>query len=209
MKILFRKGFTVNPTFLSTALKNYGADAKSLDLTTPAAVQEINSFVNTATNGKIKNIATQDSIKDAIALLINSIYFKADWDDKFDGMSVSEQDFTLHTGEKKKIKFMKEFMNDRSFSSDDVFDVLHVAYSDQRYQFSVFLPKLRNSLKEALKKLNEKRFNDLLKTKKRTFMNVGRKGPLNNLKKFLDSTSEIHNREGSELKVPFADLGNH
>ncbi|CAL2044058.1 unnamed protein product [Caenorhabditis brenneri] len=139
-RVYLNKGFTANPSFLAVAFKNYGADAKTLDFESLTAVREINTFVKEATKAKITDIASKDSIKNAVALL--------------------------------KVKFMKESMWDRGYSSDDVFQVLHLGYADQRFQFSVFLPKERNTLTKALEKLDVRRFKTLLSNVRRTFMNT-------------------------------------
>ncbi|EFO99891.1 CRE-SRP-3 protein [Caenorhabditis remanei] len=171
-RVYLKKGFTANPSFLSVALKNYGADAKTLDFTTLTAVREINTFVKEATKGKITEVATKDTVKDALALLINAIYFKGDWQDKFDGFSVGDYDFTTYSGAVKSMKFMREFSSDRHYSSDDIFQVLHLKYADERFRFSVFLPKEKNTLKQALGKLDAKRFQYLIQNYKKTFMNT-------------------------------------
>ncbi|EGT58865.1 CBN-SRP-3 protein [Caenorhabditis brenneri] len=171
-RVYLNKGFTANPSFLAVALKNYGADAKTLDFESLTAVREINTFVKEATKAKITDIASKDSIKNAVALLVNAIYFKGDWEDKFDGFSIADADFTTYSGHVKKVKFMKEFMWDRGYSSDDIFQVLHLGYADQQFQFSVFLPKERNTLTKALEKLDARRFKTLLSNVRRTFMNT-------------------------------------
>ncbi|CAO4378382.1 unnamed protein product [Caenorhabditis nigoni] len=171
-RVYLKRGFTANPTFLSVALKNYGADAKTLDFTSLTAVREINTFVKEVTKGKITEIATKDTLQDAVALLINAIYFKGDWEEIFDGFSTSDHDFTTYSGAIKSMKFMRDLMSDRDYSSDEVFQVLHLNYTDRRFKFSVFLPKEKNTLKQALAKLDAKRFQSLLKNNKNTFMNT-------------------------------------
>uniref|UniRef100_A0A1I7V288 SERPIN domain-containing protein n=1 Tax=Caenorhabditis tropicalis TaxID=1561998 RepID=A0A1I7V288_9PELO len=171
-RVYLKKGFTANPSFLSVALKNYGADAKTIDFGTLTAVREINTFVKEVTKAKINEIVDKDNLKNAVSLLINAIYFKGDWQETFDGYSIADKDFTTYSGHVKKVSFMKEMMSDRGYSSDEIFQVLHLPYADPNFQFSVFLPKEKNTLKQALAKLDSKRIQNLLKGVKTTFMNI-------------------------------------
>ncbi|CAI2352798.1 unnamed protein product [Caenorhabditis sp. 36 PRJEB53466] len=171
-KVYLQKGVTPSPSYLATVLKNYKASAESLDLTTPAAVQTINKFVKDATEGKIGDLVTQDSIKDAVALLVNALYFKGDWENEFEGMSTHDKEFTQKAGVVKKIPFMSDWMSDRGYASDDLFQVLVLNYKDPAYRFAIFLPKIKNSLGDAVKKLDAARLQKLLVASKSTFMNT-------------------------------------
>src|SRR5436190_20760194 len=81
--IWYRNGFPFNQTFLDAGATWFDAKVGALDFAQPAAVTTINDWVSTATNGKIPKIIDQIA-SDQVMFLINAIYFKGSWRDKFD-----------------------------------------------------------------------------------------------------------------------------
>lgn len=47
-------------------------------------LQEVNAWVSDATNGKITDIVDEATVKEAIMLLINALYFNATWESVFE-----------------------------------------------------------------------------------------------------------------------------
>ena len=46
--------------------------------------QEINDWVEAQTNSRIMDLVTKKDLEDARFVIINAIYFKGDWPEKFD-----------------------------------------------------------------------------------------------------------------------------
>uniref|UniRef100_A0A8R1DZH4 SERPIN domain-containing protein n=1 Tax=Caenorhabditis japonica TaxID=281687 RepID=A0A8R1DZH4_CAEJA len=171
-KVFVGKDFKVKPDYLTTVKKNFNTGAENVNFASPEAVKSINNFVKSATENKIDNLVTQDSLKDAVALLINAIYFKGDWDEEFEGMSTRPENFNQVSGKVQKIPFMHDYRTDRVYGSDDLFHVAILDYKDPKYRFAIFVPKVKNGLAGALKKFDSARFQKLLSTAKRTYMNT-------------------------------------
>jgi serpin B len=71
----------------------------------------INQWVVEQTNNKIKKIITPESLGPLTKLvLVNAIYFKGDWDVKFDKSKTSKGDF--HVSPTKTVKTDMMFCND-------------------------------------------------------------------------------------------------
>uniref|UniRef100_A0A8R1EVX2 SERPIN domain-containing protein n=2 Tax=Caenorhabditis japonica TaxID=281687 RepID=A0A8R1EVX2_CAEJA len=70
----------------------------------------------------------------------------------------------------KEIPFMHSYACYRTYASDDLFEVAILDYKDPEYRFAIFLPKEKNGLTKALKKLNAARFQKLLSSAKRAYM---------------------------------------
>jgi len=80
--IWIRKGFPVLNSFTDVNKKYFDASVTNLDFN-EAALNTINSWVNSKTNGKIPTIL--DAISpDEIMFLINAIYFNGKWQIQFD-----------------------------------------------------------------------------------------------------------------------------
>ena len=65
----------------------------------------INEWVDTNTHGMIPAIVT-DNVKDSNIVLVNTLYLKDSWSDKFNEEATVEKDFTTIDGEKIKKDFM-------------------------------------------------------------------------------------------------------
>lgn len=171
-RVYLRHNAEIKSEYLSRVAENYDAGAESLDFQNSNSAEKINEFIRESTHGKLDNLVSSDSISDAVALLVNAVYFKGKWDEEFTLDFTSNEEFTTKSEGVKKIPFLKEMMTDRGYSSDDIFQVLTLNYMDSCYKFAVFLPKEVNGLDSALEKLDSERFQKLLQQSKRTYMNT-------------------------------------
>jgi len=73
----------------------------------PAAVGVINSWVSENTNQKIKDILSAGDVNALTRLiLVNAIYFKGDWERKFDATVTAQEDFQVSATETVKVPLM-------------------------------------------------------------------------------------------------------
>jgi serpin B len=96
--IWYRTGITVGQPFLDDARTWFDADVRSLDFTSPTAARTINDWVSAQTRGKIPEIVDDPIPGDVIMYLINAIYFKGSWTQRFDRALTREGTFTLRGG---------------------------------------------------------------------------------------------------------------
>lgn len=85
--------------FVSDSMKSYSARAAALDFADPAAPGQINAWVNHCTHGKIPTVV-QSLDQSGAAVLLDAVYFKGMWDNKFDKEGTKEKPFKLASGEK-------------------------------------------------------------------------------------------------------------
>jgi len=88
--------YQFRPEFIELNRQYYGAILFPLDfkMEPEKSRLEINKWVKDKTEGKIKDLLSSGVIKDFTRLvLINTIYFKADWSRKFDPKKTQELDF--------------------------------------------------------------------------------------------------------------------
>ena len=92
--IWYSNAFPFHQTFIDANKSAFDAQIAALDFASPASVKTINDWVSTSTAGKIPTII--DKIDAAqVMFLINAIYFKANWRDKF---NVAETKDSLFAG---------------------------------------------------------------------------------------------------------------
>lgn len=99
---LFSKaGFDFAPAFLKTNRDYFGAQARPLDFSDPAAAATVNTWVKEATAGKIDQLL-QPSDLNALTLmvLLNAIYFKGTWTTAFDAKLTATKPFAAPSGER-------------------------------------------------------------------------------------------------------------
>ncbi|XP_040840691.1 serpin B3-like isoform X3 [Ochotona curzoniae] len=97
-KFYGEKTFPFSQKYVDAITKYYLANAESVDFVNDAEENEkkINCWVESQTNGKIKNLLPDGTLDSStILVLVNAIYFKAEWDQKFYTNKTKEAEFWL------------------------------------------------------------------------------------------------------------------
>lgn len=159
--IWYRNNFTVIPSFVSTNQNYYQAEVTSLDFASPSAVNTINNWVNTKTNSAIPTIIESIS-PDNVMFLINALYFKGSWRNKFDGTKTSDQSFYKEDLSVVKCKMMSQESTYR-YLSNDLVSAIEMPYGQGNFVMTVLLPqtgKTTSDLTAAFNAANWKKWND-------------------------------------------------
>lgn len=131
-------GFPVRPEFSRAVHESFDAEARALDFGNAATPGVINAWVNTATNGKIPTIV--DQIDPAtVMFLINAIYFKGSWRDKFDVAQTTPMPFTSAGGSTTRPPTMRQ-QGTFGWLRRNGFQVLDLPYSRGAFSMTVILP---------------------------------------------------------------------
>ncbi|WKY13027.1 hypothetical protein Q1695_004109 [Nippostrongylus brasiliensis] len=163
--------YSVEKEYEQGILEKYAAKVQALDFgKAKEAAKIVDDFISKATEGKIKDMVTEDTVKDAFSLIVNAIYFKADWEHKFYKSSTSNKTFHSSEGNGREIEFMNEYDETRLYTEDDDVQVLSLRYEDTSYAFNIFLPKTRFGLADYRKKLDGAKVQQLLANLKHTYI---------------------------------------
>lgn len=102
-------------------------------------VNNVNRYVSDNTNGLITNALDNNMIRnDTIMILVNTIYFKANWLNKFDKKNTSKMMFR---GEKEmEIDMMYQNNKFKYFETNDI-QMIEMLYNDNNYTMGVILSK--------------------------------------------------------------------
>lgn len=141
--------------------KYFGADASLF-----STVSSINNWVKKKTNGKIRDLLPKnlDSDKDFIATLVNAIYFNADWENPFSANKTKKDDFCNIDNTHKTVDFMNKTSYFNYYGNEN-FQLLEMKYKNSDLSMYIVLPK--NNYK-----VTHEDFENALKNKKRTYVNV-------------------------------------
>ncbi len=137
--IWHRLGFEVEPEFIDVNKMNFNSEIRPLNFALPEAVDTINSWVDSHTNGKIKTILDEPIPPEAMMYLINAIYFKGIWSDKFDPELTSDDWFYLPDSSRVKCKLMSK-SGEFSYFENDKFQAVDLPYGNGAFTMTVILP---------------------------------------------------------------------
>ena len=127
----------VNSGFLSRDKTYFGASVSTLNLASCGASELINRWVKGNTNGRIDpKFRNFDS--DTVMLLINTIYFKSDWQQKFNANNTCDDSFHSPSGDKT-VKFMHGTRS--HYIEDGTLQGILLPYDDGKTSMLILLPK--------------------------------------------------------------------
>jgi serpin B len=134
---------SVNPVFTNTLSNYFRSEVYSRPFDT-STVSEVNSWVNKETNGKISQLLDKIDSQDMM-FLINAIYFKGGWVDKFDPTLTQSASFTTTDGTSVQVDMMSRG-GSYAYYGDDNVQVARLPYGRDKIAMYVFLPAEGSSL---------------------------------------------------------------
>ena len=150
--IWYRNTFSVIPAFISTNQNYYKAEVSSLDFSSPSAVKAINDWVSAKTNNAIPTII--DRIQsDNVMYLINALYFKGSWRNKFDASKTTDQNFFKEDQTVVQCKMMTQ---DITFpcSGNETFSAVELPYGQGNFVMTILLPRDGKTTADVLATFN-------------------------------------------------------
>jgi serpin B len=136
------KDYTFLDDFLKLTSTAYGANFYPLEFksATEAARSFINQWVEQKTEDKIKDLLAPGSVnKDTRLVLTNAIYFKGDWQMKFNKARTADDDFHLSPGQNVKAPLM-HLTSELRYFNGKTFQALEIPYKNYELSMIVFLP---------------------------------------------------------------------
>ncbi|XP_024840227.1 serpin B4 [Bos taurus] len=132
--------------------KFYLASVESADFKNAAEESRkmINSWVESQTNERIKDLFPKDSLDSSTVLvLVNAVYFKGQWNQKFKEENTVEEKFWLNKDESKPVQMMKQTNSFNFMSLEDVqAKILEIPYKGSELSMMVLLPDEVDGLQE-------------------------------------------------------------
>ncbi|KFV09894.1 Heterochromatin-associated protein MENT [Tauraco erythrolophus] len=108
-RVYVEKTFPLSPRYIQLSKNYYKAEPHKMNFKTAPeqSRKEINAWTETQTEGKIKNLLNSQDVTPATKLvLVNAIYFKAEWEAKFRAEDTEVQPFRLSKNKTKPVKMM-------------------------------------------------------------------------------------------------------
>ena len=152
---------TLQEQFINDARKFYQAEVNNLNFADSQAKDTINNWVANNTANKITEIVDSVSVKDAL-YLINAIYFKGSWTNKFDADATTEQPFYTKPNVSQSQQMMNQSGKYRYYESDR-FAAIRLPYGDtEELAMYIFLPAETSNLTQFNQQLNSENWQEWL-----------------------------------------------
>lgn len=180
---------------------SFGVTAEKLDFRDQhLTIETVNGFVSEATHGMLRKLLSQDFYEPEMsALLVNAVYFKGMWSDRFSSNSTQKHIFHGIRGDREESFMMKSKMKTCRYSTDEGVEVLALPYKDKEYEFVIFLPFESVSFPEFREQLTGNKMTELLATAREVPSGINVTIPKFKMEKSLDMKEML-------VKLGIADL---
>ncbi len=148
--------FTFYPDFLQVNKEFFNAEITELNLHDPNTPAQINQWVDSNTDGKIRKIIDKIDKKTGL-LLLNAIYFKGEWETEFEPSMTQNDIFYLETGKEKSVPMMRQ-TDDYAYYEGENFQVVSLPYGSGYMSMYILLPSRESDLNTLLDDLNVERW---------------------------------------------------
>lgn len=130
------------PAFLELVEANYGVSLSALDYVADpeGARQQINTWAEAQTQGKIKDLIPPNIITELTRLVLtNAIYFKGNWASQFDPARTQDAPFTVQPGQQVVVPMMAQKL-ECGYGEAEGVQVLELPYVGDTLSLVVLLP---------------------------------------------------------------------
>ncbi|MEE6465202.1 hypothetical protein FKM82_006486 [Ascaphus truei] len=138
------KSLNVVKEYMQLIQKYYHAEVQAVDFVAAAddARKKINSWVEGQTEGKIKDLLPPGSVDSVTRLvLVNAIYFKGSWENKFPEENTEEKPFRMSKTKSKPVQMMHQENTCNMFYIEDLeTKVLELPYINKELSMIILLP---------------------------------------------------------------------
>ena len=153
--IYMNKGYELKPLFVSKANDCYHAEPETRNFADGKTLDVINQWASDHTEKMIEKVLDYDEFDpSAISYLLNAIYFKGAWTEKFDKENTRDEAFKMETGEEKQLPIMHQ-EQEFYYAEDDDCQVLRLPYGNKAYSMTILLPKEGKTVRDLVKTLNK------------------------------------------------------
>lgn len=148
--------FVVKKPFTDILTAYYSAESKSFDISDAQVPKQINTWIESKTNGLIKNMV--DKLDEStVMLLINAIYFKGKWNSQFDKANTVQKSFNKPGGAIVDVPMMKQKSEYKVFTGEG-FVLAEFPYGQGNFVMDVILPDENIGLNSMIQSITDKSF---------------------------------------------------
>jgi len=165
-RLFGEKTYSFEKAYLDSTEKAFGAALEPVDFKTNAekARTTINGWVEQKTEKRIVDLVPGGALDPMTRLvLVNAVYFLADWQKPFDKSATREVDFLVQSTDKKKVPTMHQ-QGSFNFVEKDGVKLLELPYKGGEMSMLVALPNANDGLAALETRLTPERLSDWTKS---------------------------------------------
>jgi len=169
-----QEGLKLNQQFLNINKQYFSSSLHLTDFVKEPEKSRlnINQWVEKNTNNKITNLIQPSSIDNTTRLvLVNALYFKGSWKDKFNKEKNTKDNFQIDKKDNVKTVFMNRYINSWYYS-DKYSQIIDITYSNENISLMIILPKSYKKLRKVEKKLNNEYYSNYTQNREKRRINL-------------------------------------
>lgn len=152
-------GWPLLDSYKADVSRYYDAAVSNLDFADgKGSLKAINGWCADHTNGMIPKILNEVSTE-MLAYLLNAMYFKSQWLEKFPKANTSDEPFKTASGAKRTVKMMK-MEKSLGYAETDVYKAVRLPYGNGAFSMTAFLPLEGYSLSDVTAMLGKQAGSD-------------------------------------------------
>jgi serpin B len=174
-KIYVKNGYTIKPKFNEIVAKKFGSAVQNINFAKNVeAANEINQWVESKTNNKIKNLIDPTMLSDDTRMaILNAVHFKKPWAVKFHEESTRKGPFYVSPEKSVQVDFMK----DKTYHNYGALPGLNahaieLSLENRDFKFYIILPDSKTGLAELESKLHQVNLNEALSSLKNQYVKL-------------------------------------
>ncbi len=145
-------GYELQPDFVEKANTYYDATPTALDFYDDATIGIINQWADAHTHGMIPSIVNENTFnRQADSYLLNALYFKGVWVNKFDKANTSDEPF--NGGANVPMMHQRESFD---YTENDLYQAIRLYYGNTAYLMTIFLPREGKTIADVLAAIDGK-----------------------------------------------------
>lgn len=146
--IFYNNKLSLKAPYRDAVGTNYKAALEALDFTkTKASADVINKWCEKQTKGLIPHVL-DEVCPDYLAYLVNALYFKSQWMEKFAKGDTGNETFYQENGSKGKVKMMKQDGNKFQYGENEIWQAIRLPYGNGAFAMTVVLPQKGHTVRD-------------------------------------------------------------
>lgn len=155
-----REGEVIKEDFTAANKKIFDASVNYQDFSDENAANIINQWISDATKKKIEKMLDPPISSDIVMYLINAIYFKGDWTNKFDKKYTFDSKFSAGNGSQPQVSMMSK-NGKTEFGQGDGYKAVRLPYGNGKTAMYCILPEENVPINQFIAELDEKKWKDI------------------------------------------------
>ena len=150
--IYMNQGYQLNTDFVNKAKIYYDAEPETRNFADGKTREVINKWGSDHTQGMIPEVLKENEFDPtSVSYLLNAIYFKGAWAERFDKGNTKDETFKGYST-KKQVPMMSQ-EHEFNYQENELCQALCLPYGNNAYRMTILLPKEGKTISDVLKTL--------------------------------------------------------